>query len=142
MQEEREARGRVSQLDHAKLQGFRDEFDAVYILKDRKERGDRFEILMNKIFAYYSERSEGPFERTGEQVDGLFYFDKHHYLVEIRWKADKSNAADVSVLRDRAARSFGGDTKALFVSFNGFSEDCLEGMAGGDYERVILSARR
>ncbi len=138
MQAEREARGRISQLDHATLQGFRDEFDAVYILKNKKERGDRFEILMNQIFAYYSERSEGPFERTGEQVDGLFYFDKHYYLVEIRWKADKSNAADVSVLRDRASRSFGGDTKALFVSFNGFSQDCLDSMAGGDYERVIL----
>lgn len=138
MQEEREARGRISKLDHGKLQAFRDEFDAVYILKDKKERGDRFEALMNNIFSYYSERSEGPFERTGEQVDGLFYFDKHWYLVEIRWKADKSNAADVSVLRDRASRSFGGDTKALFVSFNGFSQDCLDSMAGGDYERVIL----
>jgi hypothetical protein len=138
MQEEREARGRITQLDHAKLQGFRDEFDAVYILQDKKERGDRFEVLMNKIFGYYSERSEGPFKRTGEQVDGLFYFDKHWYLVEIRWKAEKSNAADVSVLRDRASRSFGGDTKALFVSFNGFSQDCLESMTGGDYERVIL----
>jgi hypothetical protein len=138
MQEEREARGRITQLDHAKLQSFRDEFDAVYVLNNKKERGDRFEALMNKIFAYYSERSEGPFERTGEQVDGLFYFDKHWYFVEIRWKADKSNAADVSVLRDRASRSFGGDTKALFVSFEGFSKDCLDAMTGGDYERVIL----
>ena len=138
MQEERESRGRISQLDHAKLQSFRDEFDSVYVLKDPKERGDRFEVLMNNIFAYYSERSEGPFKRTGEQVDGLFYFDKHWYLVEIRWKSEKSKAADVSVLRDRAARSFGGDTKALFVSFNGFSKECLESMAGGDYERVIL----
>jgi hypothetical protein len=138
MQEEREARGRISRLDHAKLQAFRDEFDAVYVLRDKKERGDRFEVLMNKVFEYYSERSEGPFERTGEQVDGLFYFDKHWYFVEIRWKTDKSNAADVSVLRDRASRSFGGDTKALFVSFNGFSQDCLDSMAGGDYERVIL----
>ena len=138
MQEERESRGRITQLDHAKLQSLRDEFDAVYILKDKKERGDRFEPLMNKIFGHYSERSEGPFERTGEQVDGLFYFDKHWYLVEIRWKGEKSNSADVSVLRDRASRSFGGDTKALFVSFNGFSKDCLEAMTGGDYERVIL----
>ena len=138
MQEEREARGQISKLDHGKLQGFRDEFDSVYILKKPRERGDRFEVLMNKIFAYYSERSEGPFRRTGEQVDGLFYFDKHWYLVEIRWKAERSSAADVSVLRDRASRSFGGDTKALFVSFNGFSQECLDSMSGGDYERVIL----
>jgi|SRR5579864_4409248 len=138
MQQEREIRGRVSQLDHAKLQSFRDEFDAVYVLTDKKARGNRFEALMNKIVAYYSERSEGPFIRTGEQLDGLFYFDKHWYLVEIRWKADKSNAADVSVLRDRASRSFGGDTKALFVSFNGFSQDCINSMTGGNDERVIL----
>jgi hypothetical protein len=138
MQAERQVRGRITALDHARLQKFRDEFDAVYVLKDRKERGDRFEALMNDIFAYYAERSEGPFNRIGEQVDGLFYFDKHWYFVEIRWKADKSNAGDVSVLRDRAARSFGGDTKALFVSFNGFSQDCLTSMVGGDYERVIL----
>ncbi|MGA2752139.1 MAG: hypothetical protein ABSE53_00120 [Terracidiphilus sp.] len=138
MQEERETRGRITSLDLTKLQTFRDEFDVVYVLSDKNERGRRFEALMNEIFAYYSERSEGPFERTGEQVDGLFYFDKHWYLVEIRWTAEKSNAADVSVLRDRASRSFGGDTKALFVSFNGFSPDCLESMSGGDYERVIL----
>jgi len=138
MQEERETRGCISKLDHAKLQRFRDEFDAIYVLSDKKERGDRFEFLMNEVFSYYSERSEGPFQRSGEQVDGLFYFDKHWYFVEIRWKAEKSNAADVSVLRDRAMRSFGGDTKALFASFNGFSQDCLTSMAGGDYERVIL----
>ncbi|HZR58710.1 MAG TPA: hypothetical protein VFA74_17705 [Terriglobales bacterium] len=138
MQEEREERGRISKLDHVKLQTFRDEFDTVYVLPSKKERGDRFEVLMNDIFAYYSERSEGPFRRSGEQVDGLFYFDKHWYFVEIRWKADKSNAAEVSVLRDRAMRGFGGDTKALFVSFNGFSQDCLTSVGGGDYERVIL----
>jgi len=138
MQKEREARGQITKLDHAKLQAFRDEFDAVYVLPTKKERGDRFETLMNDIFSYYSERSEGPFQRTGEQVDGLFYFDKHWYFVEIRWKSEKSNAGDVSVLRDRATRSFGGDTKALFVSFNGFSADCLTSVGGGDYERVIL----
>jgi Restriction endonuclease len=125
-------------LDHAKLQAFRDEFDVVYSLTNPHERGNRFEKLMNDIFSYYNERSEGPFSRTGEQVDGLIYFDKHWYLVEIRWKADKSNAADVSVLRDRASRAFGGDTKALFISFNGFSQDCLDSMLGGDHERVIL----
>lgn len=52
MQAERLARGQITALDHAKLQNFRDEFDAVYILKDPKQRGDRFEILMNEIFAH------------------------------------------------------------------------------------------
>jgi hypothetical protein len=135
---ERVTRGHIKEIDHSLLQKFRDEFDDIYKMKDEIGKGNRFEALLNKIFAYYNERSEGSFNRTGEQVDGLIYFDKHWYFVEIRWRAEKSNAADVSVLRDRAQRSFGGDTKALFISFNGFSKDCLDAMLGGDHERVIL----
>ena len=93
---------------------------------------------MNRVFAYYSEKSEGAFNRTGEQIDGLFYFDKHWWYVEVRWKADKANAADISVLRDRAKDAFGGDTKALFVSFNGFSQDCVNSLTSRTDERVIL----
>src|SRR5271157_5228106 len=90
MQADREARETISTLDHKKLQSFRDEFDSIYKLKDERERGNKFEPLMNRIFAHYNERSEGSFRRTGEQVDGLFYFDKHWYFVEIRWKGYKT----------------------------------------------------
>ena len=108
------------------------------VAADRRERGDRFQDLMNRIFDYYCEDSRGAFERTGEQIDGRFYFDKHWYFVEVRWKQEKANAADVSVLRDRAKRGYGGDTKALFISFNGFSPDCLASLSGQGDERVIL----
>jgi len=86
-------------------------------MTDRQERGNRFQDLMNRIFSYYCEDSKGDFSRTGEQIDGSFYFDKHWYLVEIRWRKDKATASDVSVVRDRAKSAFGGDTKALFISF-------------------------
>ena len=74
----------------------------------------------------------------GEQIDATFYFDKHWYYVEIRWKEKKASAADISVLRDRAKEAYGGDTKALFISFNGFTEDCLDSLSGKSDERVIL----
>lgn len=131
-------RSRMSELDHVKLQSFRDEFDLVHQIADPIERGNRFQDLLNRIFRYYCEDSKGDFNRTGEQIDGLFYFEKHWWYVEIRWRREKANAADVSVLRDRARDAFGGDTKALFISFNGFSKDCMESMAGKGDERVIL----
>ncbi|MFN7429336.1 MAG: hypothetical protein ACK5TP_01995, partial [bacterium] len=43
-----------------------------------------------------------------------------------------------SVLRDRARDSYGGDTKALFISINGYSGECLESLANKSDERVIL----
>lgn len=138
MHANREERTRMSNLDHSKLQAFRDEFDRIHALPDRQERGNRFQDLMNQIFDYYCEESKGAFNRTGEQIDGLFYFDKHWYYVEVRWQEGKANAADVSVLRDRAKNAFGGDTKALFISFSGFTNECLDSLKGAHDERVIL----
>jgi hypothetical protein len=138
MHTRRVERGALSSLDHVKLQQFRDEFDTVFMIADKQERGNRFQDLINKILQYYSERSLGAFNRVGEQVDATFYFDKHWYYVEVRWKQKQANAADISVLRDRAKDAYGGDTKALFISFNGFTQDCLESLAGKSDERVIL----
>jgi hypothetical protein len=103
-----------------------------------EERGNRFQDLMNRIFKYYCDESKGDFNRKGEQIDGLFYFDKHWWYVEVRWRQQKAKAADISILRDRARDAFGGDTKALFVSFNGYTDDCLASITGKGDERVIL----
>lgn len=138
MQVERESKRKISDLDHDKLQGFRDEFDRIHSISDAQERGNEFEKLMNEVFKFYCDESKGSFNRTGEQLDGLFKLDGHWHYVEIRWRKDKANAADISVLRDRAKEAFGGDTKALFISFNGFSSECIESLAGKSDERVIL----
>jgi len=135
---ERRSRGAIMPIDHATLQHFREEFDRIHSLADAVERGNQLEKLMNEIFKYYCEDSRGSFNRTGEQIDGLFKLDNHWHYVEIRWKEEKASAKDVSVLRDRAKEAYGGDTKALFISMNGFSPDCLESIAGKSDERVIL----
>jgi hypothetical protein len=138
MQQTRLERSAMKALDHKLLQSLRDEFDEIYPMPDAQKRGNRFEQLLNRIFSYYSERSEGSFNRVGEQLDGLFYFDKHCYYVEARWKKQKTNAGDISKLRDRAVGGFGGDTKALFISFEGYTKDCLDSLIGRTDERVLL----
>jgi hypothetical protein len=137
-QDERAAKRNLRPLDHVKLQDFRDRFDAAAVDTQAQRRGNELEQLINDILQYYCE-SKGPFRREGEQVDGHFRFDGHDYFCEVRWKKEQTNAADISVLRDRAAGGFGGDVRALFVSFNGFTKECLESLnhrAG--QERVIL----
>ena len=44
----------------------------------------------------------------------------------------------MSVLRDRAKSGYGGDMKAVFISFNGFTSECIETLTGKDEERVVL----
>jgi len=137
-QQDRESRQSVKPLDLAKLQSFHDRFDSIYVMTDEQERGNRFQDLMNDVFKEHTTLSTGAFTRTGEQIDGLFYFDNHPYFVEVRWKRKKTNAADISVLRDRATSGFGGDTKALFIAFEGFSPDALDRLQGKSGERVVL----
>lgn len=137
-QAERVDRQTVRPLDVAKFQSFHDRFDEIYRREDEQRRGNAFQDLMNEVFKEYTTLSNGAFSRTGEQIDGLFYFDNHPYFVEVRWKRKKTNAADISILRDRATAGFGGDTKALFISFEGFSPDALELLAGRAGERVVL----
>lgn len=137
--QEREARGRPRPLDLARLQGFRDRFDTSFAMTDPQSRGNAFESLLNDLFDYYCPDNRGPFRRVGEQVDGHFRYDGHDYFCEIRWRTEQANASDVSVLRDRAAAGFGGDVRALFISFNGFTPACLESLKSrAGQERVIL----
>jgi len=138
MHAERAERRSLSDLDHAKLHGFRDEFDRISSIKNPNERGLALERLMNDIIAYYAEDSRGAIRRTGEQIDGSFKLDSHWHYVEVRWKDEQTTAADISVLRDRARSSFGGDTKALFISLNGFTKECLDSLVNMGDERVIL----
>jgi len=135
-QAEREQRLQTKPLDHNLLQQFRDRFDKVYFLAPH-ERGDAYEKLLNDIFAYYFPDAFQGFNRAGEQLDGQFYFDGHWYYVEVRWRNEPASAADVSVLRDRARSGFAGDVRAVFISYNGFSPDCLSSLEATQ-ERVIL----
>jgi len=138
MHNERAARRTMTDLDHSLLRGLRDEFDRVSLIADPNARGTALEPLVNRIFDYYGEDSRGPVRRIGEQIDGTLKFESHWHYVEIRWKADQTTAQDVSVLRDRARDSFGGDTKALFISMNGYTDECLKSLANKSDERVIL----
>ena len=138
MHSDRLQQNQINEIDHAKLNMFRDEFDRIHAIPGAQQRGNEFEKLMNAIFEYYCQDSKGSFSRTGEQIDGLFKLEHHWHYVEIRWRKAKASAADISVLRDRARDAFGGDTKALFVSINGFSPDCTQSLTGKSDERVIL----
>ena len=138
MHAERADRRAMTALDHKTLHGFRDEFDRVSAIQDENARGMALEPLVNKIFDYYGEDSKGPVRRVGEQIDGTLKFDSHWHYVEIRWKAKKTTAQDISVLRDRAKEGYGGDTKALFISMNGYTSECLQSLVNKSDERVIL----
>jgi hypothetical protein len=133
---ERDERLSVSRLNHSKLQEFRNRFDEIYFMEPI-DRGDAYERLLNDVFSYYFPNAFQGFNRKGEQVDGQFYFDGHWYFIEVRWRKEPASAADISVLRDRARSGFAEDVRAVFISYHGFSPECLDSLEARG-ERVIL----
>jgi hypothetical protein len=96
-EQQREQRLERPKLNHLKLQAFRERFDSIYFMQP-KERGDAYEFLLNEVFGYYFPNAFKGFNRTGEQLDGQFYFDSHWYFVEIRWRKGPASAGDVAIL--------------------------------------------
>ena len=97
-------------------------------------RGYAFERFFHKLFDANGLSPRASFKLVGEQIDGSFELASDTYLLEAKWTAEKTGAADL--------RSFNAKVEAkaswsrgLFVSDSGFTEDGL--IAFGTAKRII-----
>lgn len=93
-------------------------------------RGYAFERFLRDTFDLFNLKPRGSFRIRGEQIDGSFDLSGHTYLLEAKWEAKPTPAADLHIfegkLGEKAAWSRG-----LFVSYVGFSEDGLHAFGRG-----------
>lgn len=99
-----------------------------------QERGYAFEAFLKQAFDAAGLAAREPFRNTGEQIDGSFLLGEEVYLLEAKWQAGPTPAADLHVFHGKL------DQKAvwargLFVSYNGFSVDGLTAFGSG--KRII-----
>ena len=99
-----------------------------------QQRGFAFERFLRDTFQLFGLKPRDSFRLRGEQIDGSFDLGGHTYLLEAKWEAKPTPAADLHVfegkLGEKAAWSRG-----LFVSYIGFSEDGLHAFGRG--KRII-----
>lgn len=120
-------------FDRPKLLTLKQELIALTRM-DAQARGYAFERWLHDLFNAYGLEAREPFRLRGEQIDGSFLLQGETYLVEAKWQAAQTAAADL--------RSFNGKceekaawTRGLFISNSGFTEDGL--LAFGRGKRVI-----
>lgn len=98
------------------------------------DRGYAFERFLKALFEVYGLTPREAFRNRGEQIDGSFQFASETYLLEAKWEAKPTGAADLhgfnGKLEEKASWSRG-----LFISHAGFSEDGLHAFGRG--KRVI-----
>ena len=113
-----------------------DRFVAYHQNPNSQERGYALEEILYDTFLLFELSPHGPFRRVGEQIDGAFYHDGTHFLVEAKWQKDPVNLNDLRDL-DGAVGSSLDNTLGLFVALNGFSPQALEAYALGNRPKIV-----
>lgn len=104
---------------------------------DPQARGYKLEQLLNGLFAAFDLDVKSPFRIYGEQIDGAFTFNGTEYLLEVKWQAAKTPAADLDAFSMKIARKL-DNTLGLFVSINGFQQSAVDLHSQGRPTMILM----
>lgn len=97
-------------------------------------RGYAFEAWLTDAFNAFGLQAREPFRLRGEQIDGSFQLQGETYLVEAKWHAAQTGAADLHAFHGKVDQKAAW-ARGLFISNSGFTPDGL--IAFGKGKRVI-----
>lgn len=117
---EQEAQRRFSD----ELELLRDEYLALSGSDDPHGRGKQFEDLLARLFRLFDMEPRLAYDLEREQIDGSLTYDTDDYIVEARWRKDKTTREHADVFAAKVRRK-GKNALGLFVSINGFTTDAL-----------------
>jgi hypothetical protein len=93
-------------------------------------RGYAFEKFLNGLLELNGLDPKGSFRNRGEQIDGSFTLANSTYLLEAKWHAKQTGAADLFAFEGKLGEKANW-VRGLFVSHVGFTEDGLHAFGRG-----------
>src|SRR6516165_8451001 len=130
------AREALIASDAAKRQSFLDDFVSLSSIDNSQKRGYELERFLNEFFEFEGLSPRGSFRVENEQIDGSFLWESRTYLVEAKWVKDKVGGAEFGAFDYKlAGRTV--DTRGLFLSINGYSEQAITSLNGKGSLRFI-----
>ncbi|WP_167001008.1 hypothetical protein [Mumia sp. ZJ430] len=121
-QQDRE-RAQARQAVTLKLEESRDLFITLHH-QEAQQRGYSLEKFLNNLFGLYDIDAKGPFRVVGEQIDGAFTFEGTEFLLEAKWRAEKTGASDLDAFAAKISRKL-DNTLGLFLSMNGYHDTAV-----------------
>ncbi|WP_143082664.1 restriction endonuclease [Nonomuraea wenchangensis] len=119
---------------HSLLQEFR----TIAAIKNPAKRGYNLERFMVNLFRFYHfQTTPNAGAAKPRQVDLFATRDTESYLIETKWRSDKSGIDDIDSLRSRLRR-VPAHVTGLLVSIGGFSETVIADLATNTAQPVIL----
>ena len=102
-----------------------------------RQRGYRFEQLLNGLLVADALDPRTSFKPSGEQIDGSFFFDGTVFLLEAKWQAGAIPASELYGFKGKVDGKLLG-TLGVFISMSGYSEDAVDALTLGKSLNLIL----
>jgi Restriction endonuclease len=102
-----------------------------------RQRGYRFESLLNDVFTAEGLEPRTSYKAAGEQIDGSFFLNASVFLLEAKWHKDPLPASTLYQFKGKVDGKLVG-TKGVFISMSGYSEDAVDALTLGKSLNLIL----
>lgn len=120
-----------------KLEEIKTDFYALVSSSDAQKRGFQLEKLLKDLFNLFDLDSKASFRITGEQIDGMFTFEKNDFLLEAKWHKDPVDISSLDAFSGKLSRRL-ENTLGLFISINGFSSDAIQAHSTGRRLMILM----
>lgn len=118
------------------------ELFALFGMTDVRKRGEKFEEVLNNLFAHFGVLIRESFairsEESGkifEQIDGAIEIDRRLFLVEVKWYKDP---IDVNHVSRHLVRVFSrSEAHAIMISASEFTESAIAICKDGLRDKVV-----
>lgn len=103
----------------------RAEFLGLAQASSPQDRGRAFEPFLGRLFDLFDMEPRLAYSLEREQIDGSVTFDTDDYIVEARWRNQRTSHGDADIFASKVRRK-GKNALGLFVSIGGFSQDAFD----------------
>ncbi len=110
-------------------------FVAAHNMEPQK-RGYELEAVVNELLEASHIKVEAPFRIAGEQLDGALKYEGHHYLLELKWTADKIDPKEIAHFFFKVEGKM--EARGIFLSMNGYTAGALSTLPKGKGLKVML----
>jgi hypothetical protein len=101
-----------------------------------QKRGYALEEIFTQLMRISGIDVHEPFKIVGEQFDGAIKHEGHHYLIEIKWTAAKTEPIDVNHFYMKVNGKM--EARGVIISMAGFTSGVIETLPRGKDLKVML----
>lgn len=114
-----------------------DTFAEMASSNERQARGYELEDLVEELFALFEISYRKAYRTSSEQIDGSFSFGGFDYLVENRWRQERTALADLLAFKGKVDGKI-KSTRGLFLSISGFVDGAADNLRATGQANLIL----